>query len=124
MLHRQSSYILAFYASDISEISKDDHNSINVISYYAGFILNAACFLYAFIIYLFAFKEKKILRAIEAIVCLYLYYGYINNLILNTIIYIMGGDYEKYSEFLDQYKIRSKNVRMEKKNFRKQIVPK
>ena len=90
----------AFYASDISEISKDVLNSINVISYYAGFILNAACFLYAFIIYLFAFKEKKILRAIEAIVCLYLYYGYINNLILNTIIYIMGGDYEKYSEFL------------------------
>ncbi|MCR5543557.1 MAG: hypothetical protein K6F55_05355, partial [Eubacterium sp.] len=45
-----------------------------MFSVVSSYLLNGVIFLYAFIFYLLAYKEKKVLRAIEATVCLYLYY--------------------------------------------------
>ena len=54
---------------------------INMLSDIMSLVLNGSVFLYAFIFYLIVFKEKKLLRAIEATVCLILLYLYINTMI-------------------------------------------
>ena len=48
-------------------------------------------FIYAFVFYLFAYKEKKFLRAIESTVCLYFVSLYTATLSQMTAIYINGG---------------------------------
>lgn len=69
-------------------------------SFYAGFItifkivLNAVLFIYAFIFYLVVYKEKKLLRAIESVVCLFIYYTYIDFILEYSIVYIKGGDFK------------------------------
>jgi len=87
-------------ANELSELSEDTIKAINTLSSISSSVLNIGVFIYAFIIYLFAFKEKRIRRSLESIIILWLYYGYLNNMVLNTIIYIMGGDYMKYTSFL------------------------
>ncbi len=61
-------------------------------------VLNILVFGYAFVFYLIVYKEKKLLRAIESLVCLYLYYNYINTVYQYMYIYYMGGDYEGFLE--------------------------
>lgn len=48
-------------------------------------------FIYAFFFYLFAYKEKKFLRAIESTVCLYLVSTYTATLSQMTVVYFFGG---------------------------------
>ena len=55
-------------------------------------VLNILVFGYAFVFYLIVYKEKKLLRAIESLVCLYLYYNYINTVYQYMYIYYMGGE--------------------------------
>lgn len=47
--------------------------------------------IYAFIFFLLSFKEKKLLRAIEASVCFYLFSIYISTFSQMTVIYLVGG---------------------------------
>ncbi len=72
-------------------VSADD---IILIQYAFAFIQNGAVFLLAFVIYLMANKEKKVLRAIEATVCLYIYYWYVNTMFQYAYIYLKGGKAE------------------------------
>lgn len=68
----------------------------------SNYILTFAMFIYAFIFYLFAYKEKRILRAIEATVCLYLFNLYINTISEISIVYFIGGTDKEFSDiFLD-----------------------
>ena len=65
-------------------------------------ILTIAMFIYAFVFYLFAYKEKRILRAIEATVCLYLFNLYINTVSEISLVYFIGGTDKEFSDiFID-----------------------
>ena len=64
-----------------------------VISMITELIVNAVAFLFAFVFYLVAFKEHRFLRAVEATICLYVYYFYIQNMIQGSIVFIAGGSY-------------------------------
>ena len=64
-----------------------------MFSVVSSYLLNGVIFLYAFIFYLLAYKEKKVLRAIEATVCLYLYYFYINNIIQYSFMYFSSANF-------------------------------
>ena len=54
-------------------------------------VLVVGLFIYAFFFYLFAYKEKKFLRAIESTVCLYFVYSYTATLSQMTAVYFYGG---------------------------------
>lgn len=66
------------------------YEAVQIYSFGSSLILNGGIFLYAFIFYLLAYKEKRWIRAIESEVCLYLYYAYINNMIQYTYLYVRG----------------------------------
>ena len=53
---------------------------------------------YCFAFYLFVFKEKRFLRAVEATVCYYLVLGYVATLTEEMAIYLSGGTEEAYNE--------------------------
>ena len=48
-------------------------------------------YIYSFVFFMFAFKEKKVLRAIESTVCFYLFSLYISTFSQMTVIYLVGG---------------------------------
>lgn len=63
-------------------------------------ILEIAMYVYAFVFYLLAFKEKRVLRAIEALVCYYLFTSYISTFSQMAVIYFAGGtDEQTYEVF-------------------------
>ena len=62
----------------------------DIIGVLERLILDGVAFLFAFIFYLIAFKEHRLLRAIEATVCLYGYYLYIQNMIQGSIVFIVA----------------------------------
>ena len=64
-------------------------------------ITNLLVFCYAFVFYLIAFREKRLLRAIEATVSLYLYYSYINSALMYSYVFFIDGKYETISKFSD-----------------------
>ena len=72
--------------------SGEDIVSIGMLLY--SFLTNSFAFIYAFIFYYIAYREKKFLRAVESTVFLYGYYFYLHNIIEATIIYLMGGSDE------------------------------
>lgn len=53
--------------------------------------LTVLLYIYSFIFYMFAFKEKKVLRAIESTVCFFLFSLYISTFSQMTVIYLVGG---------------------------------
>jgi signal transduction histidine kinase len=53
--------------------------------------LTVLLYIYSFIFYMFAFKEKKVLRAIESTVCFFLFSLYISTFSQLTVIYLVGG---------------------------------
>lgn len=57
-------------------------------------LLTVLIFVYSFIFFLFTFKEKKLLRAVEASVCFYLFSIYISTFSQMTVIYLVGGTEE------------------------------
>ena len=69
------------------EISNEIRMSFSVI---LSFVLH----IYAFGLYLFVFKEKRILRAIEAFVCMYLLSQYLSGISQLIVLYCSGGTYE------------------------------
>ena len=67
-------------------------------------LMNLVLFGYSFFFYLFAFKEKRILRAIEATVCLYLLTAYIGTFSQMAVVYFAGGTEEIFLEvYVDQF---------------------
>lgn len=61
-------------------------------------IFNAAIFVYSLIFYFFAFKEKRILRAIESAICLYLVRLYLGTFSQMAVVYFAGGTFEIFHE--------------------------
>jgi len=64
-----------------------DKNLVFVLDNGLTFLL----YIYSFIFYMFAFKEKKVLRAIESTVCFFLFSLYISTFSQMTVIYLVGG---------------------------------
>jgi len=62
-----------------------------VITMITEMVVNVVAFLFAFVFYMVAFKEHRFLRALEATICLYVYYFYIQNMIQGSIVFIAGG---------------------------------
>lgn len=86
-------------------LSPDDPNymSANIFASISSIIFNGIVYIYAFIFYLVAFKEKRLLRAIESEVCLILYYFYINYVLNYALMYIHGGDIEYLYAITNNY---------------------
>ena len=61
-------------------------------------ILNTVLFVYSLIFYFFAFKEKRILRAIESAICLYLVRLYLGTFSQMAVVYFAGGTFEIFYE--------------------------
>ena len=67
-------------------------------------LVNIVMFGYSFVFYLFAFKEKRILRAIEATICLYLLTSYISTFSQMAVVYFAGGTEEIFTEiYIEQF---------------------
>ncbi|MBO4863282.1 MAG: GHKL domain-containing protein [Eubacterium sp.] len=74
---------------------------IQNVSFMSSVISNALVFVYAFIFFLLAFKEKRLLRAIESTICLYLYYSYFNTAFMYAYVFFKDGKVETLSLFTD-----------------------
>lgn len=61
-----------------------------------NYITTGFIFIYAFVFYLFAHKEKRIRRAIESVICLYLFNLYIATMSQTTAIYFLGGTEKEF----------------------------
>lgn len=61
-------------------------------------VLTSLMFIYSFVFYLLAYKEKRLLRAIEATICLYLFSLYISNFSQLAVIYLAGGTPDIYEK--------------------------
>ena len=67
-------------------------------------ILNTVLFVYSLIFYFFAFKEKRILRAIESAICLYLVRLYLSTFSQMAVVYFAGGTFEIFRVvYLDDF---------------------
>ena len=85
--------------SDIVKEGDSNYEFVMALSQIASSILNGGIFVYAFVFYLIANKEKRLLRAIESVICLWLYYQYLNNMSIYTYVYIRGGDFKLLNDF-------------------------
>ena len=63
-----------------------------LVGAFVSIIINSVAFVYAFVFYLFSFREKRVLRAFGACIGLYGYYMYMQTTILYAMIYLRGGD--------------------------------
>ena len=77
-----------FFTDDVS-------TEFRVITNYitTGFI-----FIYAFVFYLFAHKEKRLRRAIESVICLYMFTLYVSTMSQMTAIYYLGGTEKEFEK--------------------------
>lgn len=66
------------------------YEEIQVFSSMSGLILNGLVFVYAFVFYLIANKEKRIIRAVESLICLMLYYQFVNSIFQYMYLYFNG----------------------------------
>ncbi len=67
-------------------------------------LVNLVLFTYAFFFYFFAYKEKRILRAIEATICLYLLTSYIGTFSQLAVVFFAGGTEEIFLEvYVEQF---------------------
>ena len=76
--------------------SSPDYATYSTMVYVLSYVLNGLVFIFAFVFYFVAFKEKRLLRSIEATICLYLYYSYFNSIIVYSYVYLNNVDYEEY----------------------------
>ena len=66
--------------------------------------LSALLYVYAFLFFLFAFKEKRLKRAIESLICFLLFNEYIATFSNMTVLYLSGGtEYLAYSLFYEDF---------------------
>ncbi len=84
----------------LDDITPEQSEVISQMNYIENLVLNVSIFIYAFIVFLFGFREKRVLRAIEATVCLYIYYAYLNSIVLNAAIFFMGGNIDVYNKVM------------------------
>ena len=84
----------------LDDMTPEQSEAISQINYIENLVLNVSIFIYAFIVFLFGFREKRVLRAIEATVCLYIYYAYLNSIVLNAAIFFMGGNIDVYNKVM------------------------
>ena len=77
---------------DISQFDFEQLERLQKISIISEYVINGLVFLYAFVFYLIAFKARRLLCAIESTVCLWLFYNYIQGMLLYAYGYISGGD--------------------------------
>lgn len=77
-----------------ANLDPDDYQLL----YFAENITSIAIFIYAFIFYLLSFKEKRVLRAIESTICLYLVSVYLSTFSQMVVVYFAGGTGEVFSE--------------------------
>lgn len=61
------------------------------VMFLADSINTVLVFIYSFVFYLFAFKEKRIIRALEATLCFYLSTLYISTFSQMSVLYLSGG---------------------------------
>lgn len=54
--------------------------------------VNLVAFSYAFVFYMLTYREKRFLRSLASVACLYGYYMYLQTIIIYTYAYITGGD--------------------------------
>ena len=75
-------------------LAEAGYNAKVLVMLIESLIVNGVAFLFAFVFYLIAFKEHRFLRAIEATICLYGYYLYVQNMIQGCIVFLSGGTSE------------------------------
>ena len=82
--------------SMLEGVSPDNqyYDALMMYSLIGNLIVNVFVFSYAFVFYLIAYKEKRLLRAIESTVALYLLYYYINTMVQYSYIYFNGATME------------------------------
>ena len=76
------------------------------VMFLADSIITILVFIYSFVFYLFAFKEKRIIRALEATLCFYLSTLYISTFSQMSVLYFSGGT-EKvmYDIFFERFAV-------------------
>ncbi len=76
------------------------------VMFMADNIITILVFIYSFVFYLFAFKEKRIIRALEATLCFYLSTLYISTFSQMSVLYFSGGT-EKvmYDIFFERFAV-------------------
>ena len=93
------------YISSLLSPYVEDPESLEVLPAIADLIItfavNVVSFIYAFVFYLTAYKERRFLRALEATVCLYFYYYYLQSIVEMSIVYLSGGDLVKVANIMD-----------------------
>ena len=88
-----SEYVLTEYSEDAGLTAEEVSDTMNLfVTGVISIIVNSVAFVYAFVFYLFSFREKKVLRSFGACVGLYGYYMYMQTIILYAMIYLKGGD--------------------------------
>ena len=82
-------------------LTEDINNEIRLdFSVFLSIIIH----IYAFVLYLIVFKEKRIRRAIEAFICMYVFNIYISTLSQLIVVYCNGGTYESMSKlYMEEY---------------------
>ena len=57
-------------------------------------IINFIAFVYAFVFYMFSYREKRFLRSVGSCIGLYAYYAYMQTTIMGAMVYAAGGQQE------------------------------
>lgn len=71
-------------------------------AYLVNYAINGIMYVFAFFFYFFAYKEKRFLRAVESVICLYVFSLYISTFSQLTVLYLAGGTAEDFEKiFLD-----------------------
>ncbi|MBR6093739.1 MAG: GHKL domain-containing protein [Lachnospiraceae bacterium] len=57
-----------------------------------SFAVNSVAFVYAFVFYMFSYREKRFLRSLGSVIGLYGYYVYMQSAVMYAVAYLAGGD--------------------------------
>ncbi|MBO4460266.1 MAG: GHKL domain-containing protein [Clostridiales bacterium] len=67
-------------------------------AYLVNYAINGIMYVFAFFFYFFAYKEKRFLRAVESVICLYVFSLYISTFSQLTVLYLAGGTAEDFEK--------------------------
>lgn len=59
-----------------------------------SFAINFCAFAYAFVFFMISFKKRRFIRSLGAVLGIYVYYMYIETIVMYTFVYFSGGDPE------------------------------
>ena len=89
----QTETALAVYVDEVDIPAQEFHEMIGYfVTGLMSIVINSVAFAYAFVFYLFSFREKRVLRSLGATVGLYGYYLYMQTTTLYAIVYLSGGN--------------------------------